>query len=402
MNAILLASLLLAAWDAGTPGEIFTYGFGAQTFGLGRAYTAADGTAESIYYNPAAITWAHRGEFLGSYNSPNWLHSYGGVGFLYPTGPKTAFGFALVALKPQGISGYDENGNYTQWIQPQFLGGLISFARKFGNRTSLGLNGKFYYGQIGSYVGSGAGLDLGLLVRWNPAFQTGVALLNVVPPSPKFTAEREPFPRVFRVGFQFKPYHRVRFLGDLVKSTARSLHYHLGVELKPIDFFRIRFGYDYMDLSAGIGLKIQRSGQEFLINYTFSNTHHSATLYPFSHRISATIRFGGYRVWVHADPNKISLTTMSPSLLTYIYPHVKTKAPVDHWVLEIYRKSGELTRRLKGIGTPPLRLAWDGRDETGRLVPRGRYLYKLKVWDESGDLYEASGYLLDVSETTIF
>jgi FlgD Ig-like domain len=55
-----------------------------------------------------------------------------------------------------------------------------------------------------------------------------------------------------------------------------------------------------------------------------------------------------------------------------------TDGPVD---VSIYSPSGQLVRRLvdERLGAGSHAVAWDGRDDSGRSVPAGTYLYQLRV-----------------------
>ena len=400
--ALLISSILAISPDAGTPGELFYYGFGARTFALGKAFTAADGGVESIYFNPAAVYSVQRGNMAFSYNSPNWMHSYGGFSYIYPTGPVSGFGFNLVFLRTKGARGRDEFARKTKSFRYLEFGGLLSYARRFKEKLSLGWTGKFYYQRLARYVGVGIGLDVGVFSKINRQWNVGATILNLIPPTVTVINQKEVFPMVLRFGAQYRPFPQVRVLSDIVKPMGRSFQFHFGVEVTPVRFFALRFGYDPLDLSTGIGIVSKKKGLDFILDYTLSNYRASGVLYPFSHRLTLTIKFGGYRVWVNADPDKVSLLVGAGGVLTYIYPHVRTKADPEHWTIKIYMETGELAREIRGDGPPPLRLAWDGRDETGRLVPRGRYFYTIEVWDVEQNYYFETGYLLQVVETSIF
>lgn len=399
---LILSMMVALPPDGGTGGELFTYGFGARTFALGRAFTGATGASESVYYNPAALTEIRRAEITFSYTSPHWLHSYGGFSTVYPIDPYASFGFTLVALRTQTTPGRDAFARPAPNFNFIEAGGLLAYARRLSPMFSLGMTGKFYYGRLQRYTAAGIGFDIGVHWRPRPEISLGAALLNVIPPVIKYYRVRERFTRVLRLGTQIQPFPQVRFLADWVQSSLRSGRLHVGLEVRPIQVFAVRFGYDPQSLSAGIGIWTQKNQRVVRVDYAISQTLGTDVLPAFSHRVTVTVQYSGYHVWANADPKDITLRAGIGWALTYIYLHVRTKANPTHWQLQILTPMGELARQFEGDGSPPLRLAWDGRDATGRLVPKGHYRYRLDVWDEAGHHYTGTGDLVNILVSQIF
>ncbi|MEO0192992.1 MAG: hypothetical protein ABIM46_09455, partial [candidate division WOR-3 bacterium] len=68
----------------------------------------------------------------------------------------------------------------------------------------------------------------------------------------------------------------------------------------------------------------------------------------------------------------------------------------------IKKQTGEVVRVFRGEGDPPVRIEWDGRDDSGRLVPPGNYNYHFEVIDMGGERFERSGYLLTVKKAEVW
>jgi hypothetical protein len=66
------------------------------------------------------------------------------------------------------------------------------------------------------------------------------------------------------------------------------------------------------------------------------------------------------------------------------------------WRLEIDDLHGRRVRTLAGEGTPPPRLRWDWRDESGRAVPGGAYRYRLGWQDGDGQRWRTPDRTLEV------
>jgi len=61
-----------------------------------------------------------------------------------------------------------------------------------------------------------------------------------------------------------------------------------------------------------------------------------------------------------------------------------------------------VVRTFYGEGEPPVRIEWDGRDDSGRIVPPGNYNYHYRVVDSGGEIYERAGYLLTVKRVEVW
>ncbi len=55
------------------------------------------------------------------------------------------------------------------------------------------------------------------------------------------------------------------------------------------------------------------------------------------------------------------------------------------YTLEIHNDVGDLKRSFKGEGTPPKNVDWAGQDDSGALLPDGKYTYDLAVIDRAGN-----------------
>jgi flagellar hook assembly protein FlgD len=76
------------------------------------------------------------------------------------------------------------------------------------------------------------------------------------------------------------------------------------------------------------------------------------------------------RVGLSASPNPFGGTT------TFYFAHPAAPSAT----IQVYSSSGELMRsidmgRVPGLG---FQVQWDGRDESGNLVPAGTYLYRVQ------------------------
>ncbi len=98
LTMTLVLALKLSAYCAvgGQPGEIFDWGMGARSLGMGKAFTAVADDASSAYWNPANM------QLLNSQEA-SFLHStlwegtnYDAISYVFPTAQRKAFGLTVV------------------------------------------------------------------------------------------------------------------------------------------------------------------------------------------------------------------------------------------------------------------------------------------------------------------
>ncbi len=61
----------------------------------------------------------------------------------------------------------------------------------------------------------------------------------------------------------------------------------------------------------------------------------------------------------------------------------KSEEPIDSYKITILDPSGTLVKTFSGKGSPPSHYLWDGRNQTGELVPQGNYSFNLEVTDDN-------------------
>ena len=204
---------------------------------------------------------------------------------------------------------------------------------------------------------------------------------------------------MWRLGIGIKPLEWFTISFDLAHST----HYQVpkfmgGVEARPLSWLYVRGGADENEVSGGGGLELTVRDVIFNFDAAYTYNHSSSLVFEETQQVSVGVRFSGYRVWANADPQLISTTEGDFNNIAYIYLHSFPRQRADEWTLIIMKHTGEVVRTFTGEGDPPVRIEWDGRDDSGRLVPPGSYKYKFQVVDWGGELYERSGYLLTVKK----
>ena len=155
------------------------------------------------------------------------------------------------------------------------------------------------------------------------------------------------------------------------------------------DEYQMAFGRNNVDLRVGYSTDDDLSGFTTGVGVAHQFDDFTAGIdYAFvpygvlgdTHRISLNIIIGGDLIrpqaFVQAGPDFV---LGSQSVMVNF--STKTEEPLDHWKITILNADGMPVKTLQGKGNPPSHIQWDGRDETGELVPEGTYNFNLEVTD---------------------
>jgi hypothetical protein len=391
-----------AAGDGGIPGTLFRYGVGARSIGLGKAFTGIADEVDAIYYNPAGLGTLTRTDALVFGTRQFWGYKYGAVAIATPVRKLGSFGAMLLYFLSPKVTEIDENGQETghRFNHIQTVG-IASYSRKVMRFLSLGASVKFLYSRISTWNAAGFGIDVGALctpVEWA---SVGVTAVNAVKPTLKHSTIRETLPLSVRVGLGIHPFRKLTVALDMVKTEYQSMLFMGGAEYQVTDMLRVRGGVDRNEISGGVGFEPYIFGMNFRVDYTYTMHHASALALEDCHRVSVNFKLGGYKVWATSDPEVLVIAPEGYNVV-WISMHSFTPEPEKSWELRILRSTGETARVFTGMGTPPLRLEWDARDESGRVVPVGRYNYELKVIDSNANIVRGKGRLVVIKSIEPF
>ncbi|OGS02848.1 MAG: hypothetical protein A2339_01865 [Elusimicrobia bacterium RIFOXYB12_FULL_50_12] len=282
MKKILILSLLLgfsalpAANAAGEPGEIFSWGAGARSLGMGRAFLAACDDSSASYWNHAAMTMLNRQE-LTLLHSILWEETnYNFLGYVYPMTSRRALGLNLVRMGSTGFvrrSLYNENlGTF----DVSEMGASISYAQTLGRKLMIGAGVKYLTRSVDTYSNALYGLDASLLYQVLEKTRVAARAENVAAFADASTDDV--LPLLTRVGVAHKMF------GDRFTLSAdyEPGKWFAGAEavFSPL---ALRAGINSDEITVGIGLLF--SGYQ--LDYALSQ--HALGL---SHRVSVALRFG--------------------------------------------------------------------------------------------------------------
>lgn len=389
--AIILFNNLFSKGDYGTPGEFLTWGAGARSLGMGKAFTGLSDDATAIYYNPAGLAYQNPLQISLNHVMLFYDTMFDFVAITYPVSGVGTFGVAYTRLGSTGFEGRDVQwkplGNFDLANQAVTL----SYAKDIISWLGIGINLKLISENIFEKNAIGYGADVGLM--WVPSeyFSFGLSIINALPPSIKLNQTAENFPIVIKSGFALKLFgERIIPVIDMEKELSKKeLKFRFGLEGYPLQNLALRVGMDETEITFGIGYT-------FMKYYKFDYSLSSQEL-GFSHRASFTLAFGGFDVNVTAEPKIFSPVGIKKTVTISIY--AVTKYPIKEWELNIINEEGDAIRTYSGDDKPPVSLIWDGKDDRGLPVGDGEYKILMKVIDKNGKEIVSGAETVKISST---
>jgi len=204
-RALLAAALALApaaalAASASNGGVTLRRPLSSRAAGLGEAFAAVDGGADSVGSNPAGAAAAKRPELLTTFTSGVSDDAFGFFGYVHPT--KRGAAIAGLAYYDAGtFNAVDANGGQTTVVAQRDYVGTFGWALPLGGGLSVGALGKAYRFTLAqSASASGFAGDAG--ARWAtpvPGLSLGASLQNLGP-GVKFETASDPLPLTARAG----------------------------------------------------------------------------------------------------------------------------------------------------------------------------------------------------------
>lgn len=202
---LLLAALLLSpaaafAASASNGAPTLRRPLSARAAGLGEAFSAVGGGADSLGVNPAGAAAAPAPQLLTTFTSGVSDDAFGFLGYVHPV--KAGVIAAGVAYYDAGsFNAVDVNGAQTTVVAQRDYVGIAGWAMPLGGGLSAGVLGKAYRFTLAqSASATGFAGDAG--ARWETPLKgvsLGAALQNMGP-GVKFEAASDPLPLTLRGG----------------------------------------------------------------------------------------------------------------------------------------------------------------------------------------------------------
>ena len=278
MRTRALALLLLAARvgaDSSAGAAFLRIGDGARPLALGGAYTAASGSVDSLYYNPAGLAMLNGKEL--SLTHSDWLQ---GTSFdVASYGQATAYGtFGVSALRLGGTQeGRDALRQKTGDFTTQDIAAVFSYSKAVGTWLGAGANVKYLHSQIASDNASTYAVDAGAVARVpDSPLSFGAAILNIGEGF-RFMNQADRLPLTIAAGAVYTPVERLNVSLDVKHEPyGHFSELDMGGEYT-IGIFSFRAGYvapvQGVDttlqatecIRGGLGLQISRYRADYTL-----------------------------------------------------------------------------------------------------------------------------------------
>jgi len=304
--------------------QFLKIGVGARALALGGAYAGIADDVDALYWNPAGIVHVNTMSWTGTHT--NWLadvkHQF--TGLVVPMGQGASLGFSATFVtmdKVEITTESEPRGTGFYWDANDIAVGL-TYARWMTDRIAVGVTGKYisqkiwnesastFAVDVGTYLTTGykgivigmcfsnfggnmqlAGRDLIREYDYNPenSLNTGV--------DTRLFTQPWPLPVNFRVGLSMEvvgagdrlyPSENSRLTvavdGNHPNDDSEKVNCGVEYSWKEILFTRVGYGlgYDLMQFSYGLGLKVNISDARFSFDYALAPFQELGTIHYFT------------------------------------------------------------------------------------------------------------------------
>jgi hypothetical protein len=247
----------------------------ARSFGLGSSTTALSQYGSAGYWNPAALGFVRSSELSSMQSTILGDVNYMALGYNHLAEPSfwdIAWGVNLVNVRVEDIKEavYD-NSTDSAWLTGDTFGYygnalVLSAAKTFGSRLSVGLNLKHIQEQLDNNSASGTGLDAGLIYKLNSRTTMGLTYQNTLAPQLAWdtsskTVEKMPSNLILGISYQVDRHFLLSF--DINTRSDRGLEGRFGGEYRFNDYFTLRAGYDQQRLVIGTSIYYKQFGVHY-------------------------------------------------------------------------------------------------------------------------------------------
>lgn len=285
--SILLSSITQVAWckaSGGQPGAFLSWGAGARSLGMGKAFVSIADDASATYWNPAGLAQIDRKE-ITALHAILWADTmYDFISYVHPITGMGTVGGSITRLYSGKFDGRDENNIPTHEFSDSQTALGASYGKQIVDVLALGASIKYVTHNLDDHKNGNFTFDIGAMYK-SPMvehLQVGLNLRNLMGLRTGADTE-DKLPLTLRFGFNYKLLRdKLALVVDLEKSRA-PLSYHFGTEYWAFQYLAVRFGIDPEEFTLGFGIRYRDYG----LDYAFA-THDLGG----SHRLSASWKFG--------------------------------------------------------------------------------------------------------------
>jgi tetratricopeptide (TPR) repeat protein len=255
-------SVFASEASGGDPAGFLSWGAGARSLGMGKAYTAVSDDASATYWNPAGLASISQNEIGSLYSSLYEDTTLSYFGLAYPTMFGGTYGINITMLSSGNFIKTDNN-NFPvgEFSDAQKSVGL-SYGRYFNNKLAVGISLKNLTRTLDNNSDNSILLDAGSKLTVNDNLCLALVMQNIF--SLKSGDTSDNFPLVYKLGGALKLFDkRITLAADIDNTPAT---WHLGGEYL-LGITALRAGFDPEEITLGMGLNIKT----IKIDYAYAN-----------------------------------------------------------------------------------------------------------------------------------
>ncbi len=274
-TALLLLFLVCSAFGASKEGGlILDTNSGAKPASLAGAFTASQGDAESIWYNPAGLAGIGKIDVKATYfaDITGMMNTF--ISASIPLNVTDNVGVGAAYSSAGEINNAVEGGS----VQAYDMAFVLGYSRILTNEFKAGLNLKYLYSKLGDYNAASLSADLGMIYVPIDFISVGLAIRNFLG-GLKYDTTTTPLPFTLDLGLSVKALN----INDNVVSINLDGKYNvvdadategIGIEYTYAKELFLRLGYIFENNSAngitlGAGMKMAMPWGALNIDYAF-------------------------------------------------------------------------------------------------------------------------------------
>lgn len=285
--------------------QFLKLGAGARAAGMGEAYSAVCEDADSVYWNPGALSGIkkHSGLFMHADLFTEFSYEY--IGYARPLKDLGGIGLGVQYMSAGSIPQTDSSGFATgSSMNPSQTAIALAYGRKL-DVFGVGVSAKYVRSRLAGSASAFA-VDVGAL---SPGFMAGQMRLSLVIQNIggalKYDQKADPLPLNIRIGSQLKFLEDLTIGVDINSPRDNSLYFSAGGEyLVHYDNFSVagRLGYNTRtagDLGGltGFSLGLGAERGSLALDYAFAPFGELGS----SHKLSVAFRFESLTAVQKAD-----------------------------------------------------------------------------------------------------
>ncbi len=258
---ILLLSSLVMGGSFGQPGAFLRFGASARSLAMGGAYSVLANNGEALLYNPAGLGGLEKWELTITHAQLFLDSRYEFVSFAYPVEKVGNFGIALADMGVSKFDGRDEFNRVTSEFGTHDLAVIAGYGKwLWGRRVRVGGSAKFWMSSVGDSSASGfGGVDVGIVSKnLMRKFRLSAAVQNVG----ALDVGGDKLPMTIRAGIGYRAMRPLYITADL-EMAGSGMKPRLGAEYKVGKIVTLRAGYNFTEITFGLGLALDRLSSSF-------------------------------------------------------------------------------------------------------------------------------------------